>query len=68
MFALPVAVLDGMKSEAVSTMRGADRFVLMAVTRLGRSRSQLASGLAESRSLTMQADCHLFLVTCHLSV
>jgi hypothetical protein len=55
----PVAALDGMKSEAVSTGRWADRFVLMAVTRRGRSGSQLASGLAESRSLTVQAGCHL---------
>jgi hypothetical protein len=49
-----------MKSEAVYTGRLADRFVLMAVTRRGRSGSQLASGLAESRSLTMLAGWHLF--------
>jgi hypothetical protein len=55
----PVAALDRKESEAVSTERWADRFVLMAVTRRGRSSSQLASGLAESRSLTMQTGCHL---------
>jgi hypothetical protein len=57
----PVAALDGMKSEAVSTGRWAYRFVLMVVTRRGHSSSQLASGLAESHSLMMQAGCHLFL-------
>jgi hypothetical protein len=42
----PVAALDGMKSEAVSTGRWADRFVLVAVTRHERSRSEPARAVA----------------------
>jgi hypothetical protein len=42
----PVAALDGMKSEAVFTGRWAERFVLVAVTRRERSRSEPARAVA----------------------
>jgi hypothetical protein len=70
-----VAALDGMNGVAVSVARDGMEsvavyravsgwfvlMVLMAMTRHERSSSQLGSGLAESRSLAMQAGCHLLL-------
>jgi hypothetical protein len=58
----PVAALNGMKRGCLyRAVSGSVRPDGRDATRRGRSSSQLDSGLAESRSLTMQAGCHLFL-------